>query len=111
MRSKPLPLKSTPGERVAKDIRRATRRRQAAERAGVGGARPYVRLLVTTPIRRSLRRVDALRPDGNVATVVSVRPAAVAIMEHVGADQHGAGGQRGEDHADGILNAMATRAM
>jgi transposase len=31
MRSKPLPLKSTPGERVAKDIRRATRRHFSAE--------------------------------------------------------------------------------
>ena len=31
MRSKPLPLKTTPGERVVKDIRRATRRHFSAE--------------------------------------------------------------------------------
>ena len=31
MRSKPLPSKATPGERVAKDIRRATRRHFSAE--------------------------------------------------------------------------------
>ncbi len=31
MRSKPLPSKTTPGERVVKDIRRATRRHFSAE--------------------------------------------------------------------------------
>ena len=31
MRSRPLPLKTTPGERVVKDIRRATRRHFSAE--------------------------------------------------------------------------------
>ena len=31
MRAKPLPHKTTPGDRVAKDIRRATRRRFSAE--------------------------------------------------------------------------------
>jgi hypothetical protein len=66
---------------------------------------------MTTTIRRGLRRVDALQADRNVATVVSVKPPAVAIMGHISADQHGAGGQDGEDHAVVGLNAMATRAM
>jgi hypothetical protein len=85
--------------------------RRAAEWAGLGGAGPYLWLLVTTPIWRSLWRVDALEADGDVPTVVSVKPAAVAIMGHISADQHGAGGQDGEDHAMVGLNAMATRAM